>query len=167
MKNVSHLNEIIDKRIDHLVISDGVESEVKLKLSSSSDKKYRDRLDKYQSAMIDVIADSNAMNEAERYHASTMEDPTGKVATRWIRVKNRALEKKNIKNTGELPVDKYNDVLKWLCDDAEDDRKIYGEAVTTAKKGRSVLISDDHDIKMLSDIAPETLEIVGSEDVQE
>ena len=40
-------------------------------------------------------------------------------------------------------------------------QEIYGEAVTTAKKGRTVLITDDYDIKMFSNIAPQTLEIVG------
>ena len=167
MKNISHLNKIIAKRFDQLVISDGVESEVKLKLRYCNEPKYLGRLVKYQSAMINVIADSDAIKQAERYHASIIDNPAGKTATTWIRVKNRVLENKNIKNIGELPVEKYKDVLKWLYDHAEDDRKIYGEAVTTAKKGRTVLITDDYDIKMFSNIAPQTLEIVGSEDVQE
>ena len=166
-ENVSHLKEIIDRRIDQLVITDGVESEVKRILSSSSEKKHKDELDKYQSAMTEVIADREAVMEAERYHASIKDDPTGEAAAEWIHAKSRALEKKEIKNTEELSDDRYEEALEYLYNAAEGDRTIYGEAVKTAKKGKTVLISNDYDIKMLSEIAPENLEIVGSEDIQE
>ncbi len=166
-ENVSHLKEIIDKRIDKLVITDAVQNEIKKILSSNSEKKYKDRLDKYQSAMIEVIANREAVEEAERYHASIRDDQTGKAAAEWIRVKSKALEDKGIKNIEELPYDKYEESLEWLYNAAKDDRTIYGEAAATAKKGKTVLITNDYDIKMLSEIAPENLEIVGSEDIQE